>query len=567
MFRKGYVMKKDEIIYITVIFTVFAMIVFFGFPITDIFDEAMYATSITATTNIFAPVLNGTDFFGANGLFFGMSKIFAALFPGHPQFAVKLPGLIIFGILAASVYFTGKKIEKPPLGFICTICVLFSAGFVFFSKTLSPDFISLCFAMTAAIFGFIPVCDKNDKTNKLCYFAFWMFCTFSVLTKGVTPAFTALFTVLFVHIKSKSLKLFFTPKNIFPGMIFAFLFFGIYAFTEFKIFGESYFSAVLKTCVPILFAPSETKFFINNLKALEIFFFAGILPHLPYLFGFSPEITESFFAPSEKNIDKFTVFCTSGLLIGLISTLLNAGVAEILSMIFFGALFTGIFTYKAFFGEQKFKSVYSATSFVFFAILVLTAVSGILSYLFIPEIAKNFATPFIIPFLIIISAVSMPGLLFSAMKNPKLIFSANILFGILLTVFLPGIFKTYTDFTGDRDIVKFGIIAAKKGLTITTYDLVDKYSLVYYSKNNVKFNHKIPHDKIERHLSNSKNILITLKNKDLTDFDKFFAYEIVETGKQYSLITNITKLPPSVIIENKQTLKDSETKPFSKTER
>jgi hypothetical protein len=122
-------------------------------------------------------------------------------------------------------------------------------------------------------------------------------------------------------------------------------------------------------------------------------------------------------------------------------------------------------------------------------------------------------------------------------------YSVHILFSITFFFLLTGLFFNYINSFGENDLVNFAIKARKDGARLATYDITNKFSMLYYYKSPIVFNKKMTPEEIHSKYGDVREVYLIVKLDDLSYFDKYFVYEILASGKKYCEITNIKYLP------------------------
>ena len=114
-----------------------------------------------------------------------------------------------------------------------------------------------------------------------------------------------------------------------------------------------------------------------------------------------------------------------------------------------------------------------------------------------------------------------------------LVFLSYVLFMAFLSAYGTGkLFKVDYKF-GQDDLIEFAKYSKEQDKPIATYNVFQKYSLIYYSDKKVNFgyNHK-PSD-VAQQLDDG--YLVVLKKKNLKDLHNI-NYKLIKEGKKYLLI-------------------------------
>lgn len=516
--------------------------------------EAEYAAAslgIKSFQDYLSPKLNANLFLETAPVYYAILNFFAFIFGGISELSIRISSVISAFFTAFSTYFFIKYLTNKQLALITAIVTSTSLGFLFFSTITSPQMISACFAIMAILSAFVPVFKENLKYEKYYCLSFWICLTLSAFTYNITSVIFVLLLVWLITFIFKKSKVVFSFKNTFAGFLLFIISLTVWAFLSFKINKELFLNEVTNMLIPEYVISNSIKEYMDFLKNTVQIFVFGLMP---WIFTFVPiflyslrgfflnvkKLVSDGIQPEQSNELKLYYTLVTGSIITTVFYLLsgNLNYNILIIILYFTASIAGYYWYNTICLNRYFKAVPVCSS-VFYVVLLICSISVILLYLFGTTIQKTNLTPFVVPVSMLTLIVAIPGMLAVAMNRKILNFSMQVLFSVFMFFLSTCLLYDFIVQKGDKDLMELSKIAKENKAVLATYDIKNKYFMTYYYSAPVDFNEAITADKIFQKYGKSRNVFIVARLTDLDYFDKFFVYEVVETGKKYCMITNI----------------------------
>jgi 4-amino-4-deoxy-L-arabinose transferase-like glycosyltransferase len=509
-------------------------------------DETRYvdmARCMHNTKDFLTLYLNGEYFFEKPPLYFWLLNISFYVFNTINEFTARIPACLA-GIFAGFVLFFGVKkyTDNLKLALFSSIILLSSAEFIALSKISILDIFLSSFTTIAIIFGFLALL-QNDKKQKYYWWLFYSFTAFAVLAKGIPGIALPFATMFFAGCYTKKIKTFFAPQNFFVG-IFIFLLIAIpwHVAMLHKYPNLFYNEYIIKHHIARFLGSSV----INRERPFWFYIPVIIVGICPFTTSFIAMISEKIY--NLKNF-KYTEFIN----LDRKQQFLNLCIiASLVIFLFFSSSGTKLVTYilpiypflsvllANYWLEYIDKSYHfieiKISSLIFYSLFIIAGFGFIIAeFLFIPEPLKS-DLHFLINVVFIV-AIIIPILgIIALFKEAKMkLFISYILFITTLSGF--GFHKILeTDYKfGQNDLIEYAKYAKDNDLNIFTFQTGHRYSLLYYSQKNVKFD--IAEDNPKEFLdilNNPKNIIIVRK-KNIENIPTK-NYKIIKEGRKYLLI-------------------------------
>lgn len=533
-----------------------------NYLIMELFFEAKYAASlisINSFSDIYHPLLNNVPIYSVAPLYYLLIKLFSLPFGNYSECSIRIFSGITLLFTVFGVFYALSKIVSKKYSIILTMTSFSSLIFVIFSTINSPYMISACFSILSIIFGMASLLINIYKLKKIFYYLFWFFIALSVLTTNIYSAILPVLTIFPLAFLYKNSHEFYKLSSFIKGTT---LFVLLVLVFIYPLLGTDYIKMIfpaLNFDISSLNIISNYKFF---LKYSLIYFTIGSMPwfffYIIFLVTGSLILCKNFLnfktILSTANFDnsiKILIFSVWSFLVSLVIYVF-CGITDfprLTSCLFFGGLICGFLWYKYIY-DNKYEKLVSIASSLLYFLLITISIAIIIATLFINTIQKTYLEPLTPPIVYLTLFVAIPGMIAVLIKRKFLNFAVQIFFSILLFFLSTGLFYNYVNSFGENDLVNISIKAREDNVKLVTYDIMDKYAMIYYFKAPVEFNKMISADEIYQKYGNTRNTYIVLKHTDLTYFDKFFVYEIVTTGKVYCGITNIKYLPVDEVTED-----------------
>lgn len=533
-----------------------------NYLIMELFFEAKYASAAIAMkgfSDIFHPTLNGEIFSDAGPLYYLIIKFCSLFFAKYSEIPIRLGSGIIMLMTAFGVYRALTETVNEKFAIIASLTTFSSLIFVIFSSVSSPFMISACFIILSIIYGISSVLVVSDRENNVYNLLFWIFSAFAVLTTDITAAilpFVVVFPIITVFGKIKE---FFKPMKFLIGLL---TFLIVASPVLYKCINIDY---VLSNIVTIKEHLLSMNFITNYkffLKYSLLYFVIGGMPWIFFYLLFFTAIPY-FLLKKIKNklINKTDIikdnlsFVLSSALWGFLCSVIFyviTGITDFSRLtvcIYFASLICAFFWYKQL-CENKYLKIGYIASILLYIALIVASIAGIIAYFFVNPVQKTYVDPLLPPLILVTLLVAIPGMIAIVLKRNVLNFSVHIFISVIMFFLSTGLLYNYVNSFGENDLVNISIKARQDKVKLATYDIIERYSMIYYFADKVEFNKMLTADEIYQKYGNTRNTYLVLKHNDLAYFDKFFVYEVVTTGKQYCGITNIKYLPVDEVKED-----------------
>lgn len=499
-----------------------------------------YAISSNSFFDILKSVFYGINVFENSPVYLLITKFFTAISGSSSEFIVRLPVMIISFLTTVFLYFFLNNYTNKKYAVITTLTFALNISFLTFSSVSIPQIMAADFTMLAVLFGFVPLLPQ-DTPNKHLYFAgFWVI-TFIVI---YTDLFTGILPLLIVglsYIILGQTKKLLNLINIILCIFSVFLIMHNWQLVSYKV-AES---------IPVF----DTFFVDGRLNIPSYIFlkyftglFIGLLPWTVIFFVitanslFNGSLIQKINIKDFSNEKRFLTVSLIGFFITSFVFFLNHSVTDIILAVSFSSFYIAYFWHQ-YIAEEKFKPAFNFASSFFFVTTLLVAVTSIFIYFFFDNSVKGYIEPLLNPLITITLLVSVPGLIVLMLDKRWYVFFAHLMFSLTFYFMLTGVLFDYLNSFGESELITYAADAKNNVKTLATYDLKNKYVLPYYFGNIVEFNDKPSPEEFFEKYGNSYDARVITKIKNLEDFDKYFVYEILGTGKIYCVITNIKKIP------------------------
>lgn len=505
----------------------------------SIFSDSFY--------DIVKSAVIGINVFENSPIYLLITKFFITVFGSPSEFTVRFPVLLISFLTTVFLYFFLKNYTDKKYAVITTLTFCLNISFLTFSSVSIPQIMAADFAMLAVLFGFVPLLPQDTPNKHLYFIGFWVI-TFMVI---YTDLFTGIIPLLIVGLSylilGKTKKLF-NLINIILCVFSVFIIMYNWQLVSYKV-AES---------IPIF----DTLFIDGRLHIPSYIFlkyftglFIGLMPWsvlflaITLISLFDGSLRQKFSIKDFTNDKRFLTVSFIGFFVATFVFFLNHSVTNIILAVSFASFYTAYFWHK-YITEEKYKSVFVFSSSFFFSITVLLAISSVFIYFFFDNSIKGYIEPLLIPLIIITLSAAIPGLLVLMIDRRWYVFFAHLIFSLAFYFMLTGVLFDYLNSFGESELITYASDAKNSVKKLVTYDLKNKFVLPYYFGNIVEFNDKISPEEIFEKYGENYDVRVVAKVKSLEDFDRYFVYEILNTGKFYCVITNIKKLPPDYVKNN-----------------
>lgn len=507
--------------------------------------ESKYVTSALfadSFLDILKANINGINVFEGGPLYFLTVKLFIKIFGNASEFVVRLPSVIISFITILLFYaFTKKCINNKYFSVISLLVFCLNISFLTFSSVSIPQIMASDFAFISVLFACYPLFSQNTSNKHLFFIGFWFFMFLVVFT----DLFTAIVPFLIVIFSYLILKKFFDlvkPVNFILGIFSAFLIVYNLPVLSYKV------SENIPLFDYLLNSGNGPISFHVCLKYITGLF-AGLMPWtilfiaiVGLFIAMSIKLLKNLIFNELSDEGRLLLISANGFFISSLVFFLNHSFANVILAVSFASVCIGYIWYKYIFHDE-YKAIINFSSAFLFGITLLFAVSIIIIFFFIDNSLKIYLEPLLCPLIIITLLVSIPGLIVVVLDKKLMNFSAHILFSVVFYFILTNVLFDYLNSFGESELITYSYRARDNVSKLATYDLKNKYVIPYYFGDVVEFNEKITNDELFQKYGETYDIRIIMRIKSLEDLDKHFVYELLDSGKDYCVITNIKMLP------------------------
>ena len=553
--------NKDEFKTILIL-AGFCLLIFFTFlgsyPLIDV-DETRYvriAQEMLNAHNFLTPVINGEIFLEKPPLFFWLEDISFLIF-GVNEWSARFPvGLTAsFGVFMT--YFFGKKLVSSRFGLISALTLGSSVIYIVLSHIAILDLILSVTMMVSAYFGILTLYSQSEKENWLYWLGFYVFTALSALSKGLPGIAIPFAVVFFAYLFSKRLKDLFDFKKIGAGLMLIMLIILPWHIMMYKVHGKAFIDIYILQHHLARFLNSEG---INRKEPFLFYIPVILVGCVPFVFThltlLGNEIRKIFV--NFKNGFNFNIFKYFAPDMQIQKRFLSINImAFLVIFLFFSAASTKLPTYilpatfplayiigyvfNEYYENNRFSTQIKISNIITSSVFLLAAIAGCIGLLAVHlRINFNFVITNDIKILMY-AAVILFGCFaiynFIVLKkdlSQKHFFGSLIVFMISLTIFANIFVFNYVVSFGQADLIKFAKYAKQNELKLATFDFGRRFSTIYYYDGHVDIQRQPDYKWLNEHLNN--DYVVILKNKNIVTMPSDVKFEVIETGKKYTLV-------------------------------
>jgi 4-amino-4-deoxy-L-arabinose transferase-like glycosyltransferase len=564
-----FVGKKPELFCVLLLALLCLLFLFLGldfYPLLDV-DETRYAVmarDLANSLNCNSLYLNNVPFLEKPPLYFWLVAKSIHLFGGFSAFAVRFPIALIATFLTFFTYLTGRKVISRKFGMLSAIILLTSVFYLVLSHVAILDMVLTVMVTSAIYCGFLTHFCTEKKFSKYAWWYFWLFAGLAFLAKGILGLVIPVAVIFAYNLLTKSLKEFFKPINMLPGLL---IFFAIIVPWHYVMYMEYGNKFITEYFILHHFARFIDSANIGRERPFLYFvpvFFVGFMP---WSITFIAFIVDGFkklgsqykkaegnfikkinsLIKYETNEQKLVLFASVYfvlifLMFSISSTKLPTYILPVLPA---AALLTGYYWWRA--DEKKTMAEHEKSLEV--STLLLGGIfigAGIIASVVISFLPSAIQAVLVDFKLAAIIGLTLVGMLMVMRLNTKralsVFFSYVLVMVLVISICVANIFNIMYK-GGQNEIVEYSNFAAKSPSQIVTFDFAVKPSVMVKSKGEVYFITNDNYKELEQTFSNEHvPTFVIVKNKHMKNSTYEEAInkdlELLKRGKRYSLYVN-----------------------------
>lgn len=521
-------------------------------------DETRYvamARDMFHSKDFMTLYLNGHYFFEKPPLYFWQECLSFAIFGKVNEWTARFPVALLGFTFSMVVYFVSKYFVNRRFGVFTSLILATSLEFIMLSKYAILDIV-LTFYIGLSLVSYFSVYFCKEKHQKYFWWAFYIFAGLAVMAKGI-PGFIVPFgTVFFTSIMAKKFKNIFKPINIIPGVILFLLIvlpWHIYMLNKYDpLFFDEY---IIKHHIERFFNTAHNA--IGRKQPFYYYFVVVLWGFIPWIFSMIAVFVDKIINWNKLHyIDKIERFNFDELdnthkIISL------CWITIIWIMLFFSASSTKLVTYilpiyfplaiitglmwQDYVDLKKHEKPINISVKIFGWVCVVAGILAMFTPLYLPA-QLNYDIAEIRWFsLICLLVLGVGSLLFVKYRKYLGVFILYVLFMAVVSAFATEEFFEVDYRFGQQDLVEFAKYAKSYDYTISANGMDRKYSLLFYNDELVDYESEDKNIKDIKHDLAKANNIVIVKNKVLPELYKNLEFEVIKTGRRYTMIKGITK--------------------------
>ncbi len=521
-------------------------------------DETRYvamARDMFHSKDFMTLYLNGHYFFEKPPLYFWQECLSFAIFGKVNEWTARFPVALLGFTFSMVVYFVSKYFVNRRFGVFTSLILATSLEFIMLSKYAILDIV-LTFYIGLSLVSYFSVYFCKEKHQKYFWWAFYIFAGLAVMAKGI-PGFIVPFgTVFFTSIMAKKFKNIFKPINIIPGVILFLLIvlpWHIYMLNKYDpLFFDEY---IIKHHIERFFNTAHNA--IGRKQPFYYYFVVVLWGFIPWIFSmiavFIDKIInwnklhyidkiERFNFDELDNTHKIISLCwiTIIWIMLFFSASSTKLVTYILPIYFPLAIITGLM-WQDYVDLKKHEKPINISVKIFGWVCVVAGILAMFTPLYLPA-QLNYDIAEIRWFsLICLLVLGVGSLLFVKYRKYLGVFILYVLFMAVVSAFATEEFFEVDYRFGQQDLVEFAKYAKSYDYTISANGMDRKYSLLFYNDELVDYESEDKNIKDIKHDLAKANNIVIVKNKVLPELYKNLEFEVIKTGRRYTMIKGITK--------------------------
>lgn len=544
------------------IFTVLGLAVLFYFiffhdigsySLMDV-DETRYvamARDMFNSKDFMTLFLNGQYFFEKPPLYFWQECMSFALWGKIDEWTARFPVALLGFIFSFVVYFTCRKRINRRFGVFTSLILATSLEFVMLARYAILDIV-LTFYIGLALVCYFQVyfCQENHK--KFYWWAFYVFTGLAVMAKGIPGIAVPFGTVFFTSIMAKKFKEVFKPIYILPGIILFLLIVLPWHIIMFKKYDPLFYNEyIIKHHLHRFLNTANNE--IGRKQPFYYYFLVVLWGFIPWIFSMIAVFIDKiknwkklnyvskvahFNFNSFDNLHKALALCwVTAFWIMLFFSSSSTKLATYILPIYYPlAIVTGLM-WMDYVDRKKHEKPINLSVQIFGWICVIAGIAAMFTPLFLPAQLNSDIAEIRWFSLICLIVLGVGTLLFVKYKKYIGVFIFYVLFMTVISAFATEEFYEVDYKFGQEDLVTFAKYAKDYDYKISSFGLDRKYSLLYYNDEKVDYNsHEIlTPESVKEDLAKDRFVVI-IKNKQLPEIEGKVDYEILKSGRRYTMI-------------------------------
>ena len=540
------------------ILTVFCLIMFFAFvgyyPLIDV-DETRYvriAQEMIISNNFLTPMINGEIFLEKPPLFFWLEDLSFLIF-GVSEWSARLPMAVIASFGVFMTYFFGQKLISKRFGLISALVLGSNVIYIILSHIAILDLLLSVTMMVSVYFGILTLYSQG-RENWFQWMGFYVFCGLSALAKGLPGIVIPFGIIFFTYLFSKRLKDLFDFKKIGFGLLLLLLIVLPWHLIMYKVHGQAFINEYILKHHLARFVNSAG---INRKEPFWFFVPVILVGFIPFVItlvatllsemkkgienfrnGFNLDIFK-YYSPDiimtrrflSINILAFLfIFC----LFSIASTKLPT---YILPAVFPLSYIIG-YIFDEYFENNKFELPIKISNIIISIVFLAISIFSIVILLYQKQIGLGELGniwQMITCALFLFGGYSVYNIFKLVNKNSqKPFFVSSIIFMAFLTIITNICVFDFVVGFGQGELIKYAKYAKENNKKLATFDFGHRYSVIYYYGKHVEIQEMPNYEWLNNKLN--EDYVVILKNKNMVTMPNEEKFEVIESGKKYSLV-------------------------------
>ena len=474
-----------------------------------------------------------------------------ALWGKIDEWTARFPVALLGFIFSFVVYFTCRKRINRRFGVFTSLILATSLEFVMLARYAILDIV-LTFYVGLALVCYFQVyfCQENHK--KFYWWAFYVFTGLAVMAKGIPGIAVPFGTVFFTSIMAKNFKEVFKPIYILPGIILFLLIVLPWHIIMFKKYDPLFYNEyIIKHHLHRFLNTANNE--IGRKQPFYYYFLVVLWGFIPWIFSMIAVFIDKIKNWKKLNYVSKVAHFNFNSFDNLHKALALCWVTVFWIMLFFSSSSTKLATYilpiyyplaivtglmwMDYVDRKKHEKPINLSVQIFGWICVIAGIAAMFTPLFLPAQLNSDIAEIRWFSLICLIVLGVGTLLFVKYKKYIGVFVFYVLFMTVISAFATEEFYEVDYKFGQEDLVTFAKYAKDYDYKISSFGLDRKYSLLYYNDEKVDYNshENLTPESVKEDLAKDRFVVI-IKNKQLPEIEGKVDYEILKSGRRYTMI-------------------------------